>query len=138
VHLEKARPRGSPGPFTPPSVSGPETQRISEVSEGWQFAHTARIWRLLKGKKSTAGSGCLGRKADLCLTVKQAASLEVEKRKNKSGLALPVKDFLDNAGEVGSYMMCKHTGSCGLHGQESECIAFIILAKLLDSFHYFS
>ena len=40
-------------------------------------------------------------------TVKHAASLE-EQRKKKSGLELPLKDFLDNAGKVGPYVMRRH------------------------------
>lgn len=69
--LEKASPRGSPGPLAPPWVSGPETQRISEVSEGWQFAYTAHVCVCSRGKPAQQEDtcGCFWRKAYLCLTL---------------------------------------------------------------------
>lgn len=69
----------------PPWVSGPETQRVSEVSEGWQFSHTARIWCLLEGEKQHSRkirAAASGEKL-ICLAAKRAASLEEEKRGKK-------------------------------------------------------
>lgn len=104
---EKAHPGSSPDPLTPPWVSGPETQRLSEFSEGWQFAHTARIWCLLKGKNSTAG-----RRSRLLLeeslsvphTLQHTAFWE-ERKKDKIRTSAASERI---AGKVGPYAMCRH------------------------------
>lgn len=110
AHPEKARPRGSPGPLTPLWVSGPETQRTSEVSEGWQFSHTACIWCLLKGKNSTAGRyvRLLLEKSLSVPHCKTHSFFRRRKEEKRSGLVVSLKAFLNNTGQVGPYVMYRH------------------------------